>query len=426
MTGRPGRRPDFARAEDMTAVRGQGSSRLPVPARLSPLDVVQLATLGMRSRPLRAVLSLLGVAVGMATLVLVVSIPQSSNAALLAKFTALGSNLLEAEAQQPQTGPAVSFPPDAAAMAARIGPVTAAAELGNTGAVVRRSPLVPSATTVGLSVLASSPNLLTVVSGAMEAGQFLSPATQRFPVAVLGYQAAGSLGIEQPAAPGRPVRVMIGSRWFTVIGIAAPMPVTSDLDWAVFVGWNTARAALGFNGRATVGYVRAPDDELAAVAAVLGPTLYPPAPGLVNVTQPSDALAAKQATQAVNAGLLIGLAAVSLLVGGIGIANTMFVAVMERRQEIGLRRALGATRGQIRLQFLGEAVTLSALGGLTGATIGSLTATGYALWEGWPPTLPVAVIAFSVVSAIAVGALAGLHPAIRAARLTPTEALASP
>jgi putative ABC transport system permease protein len=410
----------------MTATRVEGASQLPVPARLALLDVVQLATLGMRSRPMRALLSLLGVAVGMATLVLVVSIPQSSNAALLAKFAALGSNLLEAEAQQPTNGPVVSFPHDAAAMAARIGPVTAAAELGNTSAVVRRSPLVSAASTVGLSVLASSPSLLAVVSGSMEAGQFLSPATQRFPVAVLGYQAAGSLGIEQPATPGRPVRVMIGSRWFTVIGIAAPMPVTSDLDWAVFVGWNTARAALGFNGRATVTYVSAPDDELAAVAAVLGPTLYPSAPGLVNVTQPSDALAAKRASQAVNAELLIGLAGVSLLVGGIGIANTMFVAVLERKQEIGLRRALGATRGQIRLQFLGEAVALSALGGFTGAAVGSLTATGYALWEGWPPTLPVAVIAFSVLSAIAVGALAGLHPAIRAARLTPTEALASP
>jgi len=425
MTGRQGWQGEAARAENIPARRIQDSSQLPDPGRLSLLDIVQLATLGMRSRPLRALLSILGVTVGMATLVLVVAIPQSGNAALLAKFTALGSNLLEAEAQ-PQSGLAVSFPPDAAAMAARIGPVTAAAELGNVNTIVRRSPLVNPATTVGLSVLASSANLLSVVSGSVESGQFLSPANQSFPVAVLGYQAAGSLGIERASAPGRPVHVLIGSRWFTVIGIAAPMPVTSDLDWAVLVGWNTARADLGFSGRATVTYVRAPDDELGAVAAVLGPTLYPPAPGLVNVTQPSDALAAKQATQAVNSGLLIGLAAVSLLVGGIGIANTMFVAVLERKQEIGLRRALGATRGQIRLQFLGEAVTLSAVGGLTGATIGSLAAAGYALWESWPPTLPIAVIAFSVLSAIAVGALAGLHPAIRAARLTPTEALASP
>jgi putative ABC transport system permease protein len=416
---------DFAQAEVIPASNARGSPRLPDPRRLSPRDVVQLAMLGMRSRPLRAVLSTLGVAIGLATLVLVVAIPQSGNAALLAKFAVLGSNLIEAEAQ-PQNGLAVSFPPDAAAMAARIGPVTAAAQLGNVNAVVRRSPLINPATTVGLSVLASGANLLSVVSGSVESGQFLSPATQRFPVAVLGYRAAGSLGIERTSAPGRPVRVLIGSRWFTVIGIEAPMPVTSDLDWAVLVGWNTARDYLGFNGRATVTYVRAPDDELGAVSAVLGPTLYPSAPGLVNVTQPSDALAAQQATQAVNSGLLIGLAAVSLLVGGIGIANTMFVAVLERKQEIGLRRALGATRGQIRLQFLGEAVTLSALGGLAGAAIGSLAATGYALWEGWPPTLPITVVAFSVLSATAIGAIAGLYPAIRAARLPPTEALAGP
>ena len=425
MTGRRLRRENFAQPESTPTSHTQDSSGLPDPGHLSLHDVIQLATLGMRSRPMRAVLSTLGVAIGMATLVLVVTIPQSSNAALLAKFAVLGSNLLEAQAQ-PQKDLPVSFPPDAAAMAARIGPVTAAAELGNVNAVVRRSPLVNSAATVGLTVLASSANVLSLVSGAMESGQFLSPATQRFPVAVLGYQASGSLGIERPSAPGRPVRLLIGSRWFTVIGIAAPMPVTSDLDWAVFVGWNSARADLGFNGRATVTYVRAPDDELGAVSTVLGPTLYPPAPGLVSVTQPSDALAAKQATEAVNSGLLIGLAAVSLLVGGIGIANTMFVAVLERKQEIGLRRALGATRGQIRLQFLGEAVTLSALGGLAGAAIGSLAATGYALWEGWPPAVPAAVVAFSVLSAITVGALAGLYPAVRAARLPPTEALASP
>jgi putative ABC transport system permease protein len=412
-----------------TQKHGAGLTRdpagLPEPGRLSLLDVIQLATLGIRSRRLRAALSTLGVAIGMATLVLVVAIPRSSDAALLARLSALGSNLLEAEAQ-PQNGLAVSFPPDAAAMAARIAPVTAAAELGNTRAVVRRSRLIAPATTVGLDVLASSANLLNVVSGSMAAGQFLSPATQRFPVAVLGHQAAASLGIDRPATVDRPERVLIGSRWFTVIGIAAPMPVTSDLDWAVLVGWNAARVDLGFNGRATVAYVRADADELGPVSAVLGPTLYPPAPGLVNVTQPSDALAAQRASQATSSGLLIGLAAVSLLVGGIGIANTMFVAVSERKQEIGLRRALGATRRQIRLQFLGEAITLSALGGFAGTTIGALAATGYALWEGWPPTVPAAVIGIGVLGATVVGALAGLQPATRAARLPPTEALASP
>lgn len=398
---------------------------LPVPVRLPAMDVVHLATVGMRTRRLRAVLATLGIAIGMATLVLVVAIPRSSNAALLRRLAALGSNLIEAQAQ-PQNGIAVSFPPDAAAMAARIGPVTAAAQVGDTGATVRRSPLIDPAATVGLNVLAASPDLLNVVSGSMEAGSFLTAADEGFPVAVLGYRAAASLGVAGPATPRRPARVLIGTRWFTVIGIAAPMPVTSDLDWAVLVGWQSARADLGFDGRATAAYVRAADTQLAAVSAVLGPTLYPRAPGLVNVSQPSDALAAKRASQSVNSGLLIGLAAVSLLVGGVGIANTMFVAVLERRQEIGLRRALGATRAQIRHQFLGEAVALSAAGSLVGTAAGALFATVYAVWEHWPPVVPFAIIAASLASAIAVGAVAGLHPAARAASLPPTEALSDP
>ncbi len=402
----------------------EASAGLPQPGRLTPVDVLQLATLGLRSRPLRAVLSTLGIAIGMATLVLVVAIPQSSNAALLARLAALGSNLVEAEAQA-QPNLAVSFPSDAAAMAARIRSVTAAAELGNTAAVVRRSGLINPQTTVGLNVLASSPNLLGVVSGAMYTGRFLQTSTAGFPVAVLGYQAAGSLGIAHASTPARPVNVLIGSRLFTVIGITAPMPVTADLDWAVFLGWAAARADLHWSGRASIVYVRAPDRQLAGVSALLGPTLDPADPGYVNVSRPSDALAAKRAAQATGSGLLIGLAAVSLLVGGVGIANTMFVAVLERRPEIGLRRALGATRRQIRLQFLGEAVTLSGLGGLAGSTIGVLGATLYALWERWPVVIPLPVVAASVAGAVCVGAIAGLYPAIRAALLPPTEALAS-
>lgn len=401
------------------------SSPLPEPGGLSLLDVLQLATLGLRSRPLRAALSTLGIAIGMATLVLVVAIPESSNAALLAKLDALGSNLVQAEAQ-PQPNLRVSFPRAAPAMIDRIPSVTEAAALGNTTAVVRRSPLVDPQTTVGLNVMASTTNLLRVVSGTVLRGSFLERRSEGLPVAVLGYQAAGSLGVSSPSSPGRPVRILIGSRPFTVVGITAPMPVTSDLDWAVFIGWDAARADLHWNGRATVAYVRVHDNRLQAVSSLLGPTLFPPDPGYVNVSQPSDALAAKRAAQSTSSGLLVGLAAVSLLVGGVGIANTMFVAVLERRPEIGLRRALGATRRQIRLQFIGEAVTLSALGGLVGTVAGSLGATGYALWEGWPVMLPLAVIAGSVIGAVTVGALAGLNPAIRAARLPPTEALASP
>src|SRR5262249_34288435 len=240
-------------------------------------------------------------------------------------------------------------------------------------------------------VLASSTNLLTAVNGSLHAGKFLDDASSNFPTVVLGSVAAARLGFTS-LAPGQPPQGFIGKQWFTVIGILDPMPLDPDLERSVLVGWAAAKQVLGFDGHPTVVYVKADEDAIQDVRAVLGPTLYPQLPGLVRVSRPSDALAAKQDTKTTFSALFLGLAGVALLVGGVGVANTMVIAVLERRREIGLRRALGATKSQIRGQFLTEAAVLSGLGGVAGTVLGVVATLAYTGYQGWPVVIPFAAL----------------------------------
>ncbi|MFI6780826.1 ABC transporter permease [Micromonospora sp. NPDC050276] len=392
--------------------------------RLAPTDVLRLGLLGLTTRRMRAVLSALGISIGIATLVVVVGIPASSQRDLMNQLSALGTNLLRAEPVPDQNPPAL-LPEDAAAMASRIGPVEMASAVANTHTAVRRNDLLDRYDTSGLSVLAARPDLLETVNGRIRSGRALDAGASGLPTVVLGYVAASRLGFAT-VDPRQPPQVFIGERWFTVIGILEPLPLSPDLDRSVLVGWDAAKAMLGFDGHPTVLYLRAREDALEDVRAVLPATLNPQLPGLVQVSRPSDALAAKRATENSFSGLFLGLAAVALLVGGIGVANTMVISVLERRREIGLRRALGANRGQIRVQFLTESVLLSVLGGAAGAVLGVLATIGYASYQGWPPTIPLTAVLGGIVGALLVGVIAGVYPSIRAARLTPTEALSTP
>jgi putative ABC transport system permease protein len=391
--------------------------------RLPPGDFLRLGFLGIRIRVLRAALSALGISIGIATMIVVTGIPASSQRHLLDELNSLGPDLLQAQAVTTQPDEQPSLPKEAPAMARRIGPVTSVTAVANTNVSVRRSDRTPVDDGVGIAVLASQDNLLSTVHGAVRTGRFLSPATDRFPTVVLGNQAAAWLGISRldPHAPA-PL-ISIDRQPFTVIGILSPMPLTPDLEQSVMVGWQAAHTYLGFNERPTVVYVKADDDALDAVRGVLPATLDPEEPGLVQVSRPSDILAAKKATESTFSSLFLGLAGVALLVGGIGVANTMFISVLERRKEIGLRRALGANKGQIRGQFLVEAVMLSAFGGIAGTAVGSLATIVYSVHQGWTPVLPLPIVAGAVGGAVVVGVLAGVYPSVRASRLPPTEAL---
>ncbi|MBW8483009.1 ABC transporter permease [Actinomadura parmotrematis] len=393
-------------------------------ARLAPRDAIAVGGAGLRTRPLRAFLSALGIAIGIAAMVGVVGLSASSRAGLDREMARLGTNLLTAQPGTDMTGAQAELPLTAEAMARRVDGVREVAAIGHLdGVAAYRTGKIPKTDTNGIGVYAARTGLPSATGARLAAGRWLDAATGSYPAAVLGATAARRLGV---AAPGPDAQVLAGGRWFTVIGVLEPVALAPELDTAVLVGWPAATSALGFDGHATTVYTRARDAAVERVRSVLGATANPEAPDEVQVSRPSDALAAKRAAGRAFTGLLLGLGAVALLVGGVGVANTMVISVLERRAEIGLRRALGARRGQVRAQFLTEALLLSLLGGIGGAVLGALVTAGYALWQGWPPVVPPWALAGGLAATLLIGALAGLYPAVRASRLPPTEALAAP
>ena len=394
------------------------------PTRLRPADVLRVGAVGLNTRPLRALLSALGIAIGIAAMLSVVGISTSSRAQLDRTLTALGTNLLTVGPGQTMFGDNSFLPDEAVPMISRIGPVTSVSAIGKvSGSKVYRTDKIDSSETGGIATYAARVDLLDVVGGHVAAGRWLNAATAGYPAVVLGSRTADRLGI---ATDGPDIQVYIGGKWFTVIGILQPVPLAPELDNAALIGWDVAKSALDFDGHPTVVYCRSRENAVSDVQAVLAATANPKAPNEVKVSRPSDALAAKQATDKAFTGLLVGLGAVALLVGGVGVANTMVISVLERRAEIGLRRSLGATRGHIWLQFLAESLLLSALGGIGGVLLGLAVTTAYARTQHWPTVVPAWATVGGIGATLVIGALAGLYPAIRAARLAPTEALAAP
>jgi putative ABC transport system permease protein len=342
----------------VSATAGLSRRRLPVS------DLTRLATVGLRTRKLRATLSALGIAIGVAAIVAVLGLSASSQAGLLAEINQLGTNLLTATNGQSATGSPVELPTTAPAMIGRISgvqQVQSTATINGIGAF--RSPFIPKVDTNGLTVDATTVDLLPVVATTLAEGQYLNAATAREPVAVLGATSAQLLGIDH-VYPGE--RIWVGGQWFYLAGILKPAVLASAIDTSILVGYPAAEKYLGFDGHPSTIYLRAQNERVNAVDNLLANTANPENPSGVNVSQPSAALVAQAEAKGAFDGLFLGLGAVALLVGAVGVANIMIISVLERRSEIGLRRALGATKGHIRTQFLSEAILLGLLGGIVG------------------------------------------------------------
>jgi putative ABC transport system permease protein len=383
-------------------------------------DLARVASVGLRTRRLRAALSALGITIGVAAIVAVLGLSSSSQAGLLAEIDKLGTNLLTVANGQTLFGQTAELPLAAPGMIARIGPVQQVQYTGSTSANVYRSRLISSVNTNALSVQAASLELPQTVGATIAAGSYLNAATAQQPVAVLGAAAAQRLGIDH-MYPGE--RIWLGGMWFYLAGILNSAPLTPEIDASVLVGFPAAKHYLGFDGHPTEIYVRSVTSQTAAVQSVLAATADPEAPNEVTVSQPSVALTLRAQAQGALNSLFLGLGAVSLLVGAVGVANIMLIGVLERRGEIGLRRSLGATKGNIRTQFLAEAILLAVIGGASGVAAGAISTAVYAHLKHWSTVIPTTAWAGGLGAAIVIGALAGLLPAVRAARMSPTEAL---
>ena len=398
----------------------------PIPSRLLVLDAARVAGVGLRTRRLRAALSALGVAIGIAAMVAVLGISDSSKAGIVEELNQLGTNLLTVQPGQNFFGQAAQLPEAADRAVLNLASVRAAAAITTvSSASVRRSSYVEAAETGGIAVDAADLGLLSTLGGKLAQGRFLNTASERYPVVVLGAVAAQRLGINTLTVSGRPVQVYLGGTWFTVGGLLDPLALAPEIDRAALIGYPVAHRLFRTTRNASTLYVRADPEHVAQAAALLPATAYPQNPEQTQVSRPSSALQARADAQSTLTALFLGLGAVALLVGGVGIANVMVISVLERRPEIGLRRALGATRAHIGVQFLGESVLLSALGGAAGIALGAAATAGYAQVQGWKLVVPVLSVAGGIAIALALGALAGLYPALRAARLAPASALRS-
>ena len=388
--------------------------------KLRTKDLFFVALYGVKARKGRAALTSIGIGIGIAAIVAVSGIAASGSADLLSTLESLGTNLVKASPQAGFFGTQEELPEGVIGMVERIGPVEEVTSTTQTDLLVRRSNFISEFEGGGISTIVTSSELLNVIGGNLLEGRFITDGLSDLPVTVLGSVTAKRLGITNLSQPSK---ILIDDEWFGVIGIIEELKIHPDLDRSVFIGYGAAKKLFDINEEPTTIYLRANPSFIEDVVEVIAPSMNPENPDQVEVSRPSDALEAQQAVEASFTNLLLGLGSVALLVGGVAIANVMVMSVLERRMEIGVRRSIGATRREIRYQFLLESIVLSGIGGLVGVMLGSLITLAYTNYTNIVFSIPVWQILGAVVLALLIGAMSGVYPAIKASKIQPAEAV---
>mgnify|MGYP005695248145 FL=1 len=388
--------------------------------RLKIKDLFFVALYGVRARRGRAALTSIGIGIGIAAIVAVTGISASGRADLLATLESLGTNLIKASPQAGFFGTQEKLPDGVVGMVERIGPVEEVTSTTQTDLIVRRSDFISKFEGGGISTIVTSPELLQVVGGNLIEGRFIQDGLSNIPVTVLGSVTASRLGINTLETP---TKILIGNEWFGVVGIIDELKIHPDLDRSVFIGYGVAKTLFDIDKEPTTIYVRANPTYIEDVVEVIAPSMNPENPDQVQVSRPSDALEAQEAADAAFTNLLLGLGSVALLVGGVAIANVMVMSVLERRMEIGVRRSIGATRKEIRYQFLLESIVLSGIGGLVGVVLGTGVTLGYTNYTDIVFSIPVSQVLGAILLALLIGAISGVYPAIKASKIQPAEAV---
>ena len=388
--------------------------------RLKIKDLFFVALYGVRARRGRAALTSIGIGIGIAAIVAVTGISASGRADLLATLESLGTNLIKASPQAGFFGTQEKLPDGVVGMVERIGPVEEVTSTTQTDLIVRRSDFIAEFEGGGISTIVTSPELLKVVGGNLIEGRFIQDGLSNIPVTVLGSVTASRLGINTLETP---TKILIGNEWFGVVGILDELKIHPDLDRSVFIGYGVAKTLFDIDKEPTTIYVRANPTYIEDVVEVIAPSMNPENPDQVQVSRPSDALEAQEAADAAFTNLLLGLGSVALLVGGVAIANVMVMSVLERRMEIGVRRSIGATRKEIRYQFLLESIVLSGIGGLVGVVLGTGVTLGYTNYTDIVFSIPVSQVLGAILLALLIGAISGVYPAIKASKIQPAEAV---
>ncbi|MDB3866901.1 ABC transporter permease [Acidimicrobiia bacterium] len=388
--------------------------------RLKIKDLFFVALYGVRARRGRAALTSIGIGIGIAAIVAVTGISASGRADLLATLESLGTNLIKASPQAGFFGTQEKLPDGVVGMVERIGPVEEVTSTTQTDLIVRRSDFISEFEGGGISTIVTSPELLQVVGGNLIEGRFIQVGLSNIPVTVLGSVTASRLGINTLETP---TKILIGNEWFGVVGILDELKIHPDLDRSVFIGYGVAKTLFDIDKEPTTIYVRANPTYIEDVVEVIAPSMNPENPDQVQVSRPSDALEAQEAADAAFTNLLLGLGSVALLVGGVAIANVMVMSVLERRMEIGVRRSIGATRREIRYQFLLESIVLSGIGGLVGVVLGTGVTLGYTNYTNIVFSIPVSQVLGAILLALLIGAISGVYPAIKASKIQPAEAV---